>query len=210
MENLIIERYAETNLPTQHGVLRMIVFRNNQNDSEDIAMINGNIEGAHNVPVRVHSECLTSEVFGSLKCDCRDQLHFALDYIAQQKNGIVLYLRQEGRGIGLGNKIRAYSLQELGFDTVDANRHLGYDDDLRDYSIAVKMLEDLGVKSVRLLTNNPKKINGLTQGGIKVVDRQPIQMKATSYSEDYLITKANRSGHMIDVDKIMLEKKQLA
>lgn len=210
MENLIIERYAETNLPTQHGMLRMIVFRNNQNDSEDIAMINGNIEGARNVPVRVHSECLTSEVFGSLKCDCRDQLHFALDYIAQQKNGILLYLRQEGRGIGLGNKIRAYSLQELGLDTVDANRHLGYDDDLRDYSIAVKMLEDLGVKSIRLLTNNPKKINGLTQGGIEVVGRQPIQMKATSYSEDYLITKANRSGHMIDVDKIMLEKKQFA
>ena len=210
MKNLVVSRYAETNLPTSHGLLNMIVYRNNINQQEDIAMVQGDVAGMENVPVRIHSECLTSEVFGSLKCDCRDQLNYALDYISGIPRGVVLYLRQEGRGIGLGNKIRAYALQEMGLDTVEANNHLGFDDDLRDYSIAVQMLKDLGVKSIELITNNPNKIKGLRNGGIEVIDRLPIQMEPTIYSEDYLLTKANKSGHLLDKEKIRKSIKQYA
>ena len=210
MKNLVVSRYAETNLPTSHGLLNMLVYRNNINQQEDIAMVQGDVAGMENVPMRIHSECLTSEVFGSLKCDCRDQLNYALDYISGIPRGVVLYLRQEGRGIGLGNKIRAYALQEMGLDTVEANNHLGFDDDLRDYSIAVQMLKDLGVKSIELITNNPNKIKGLRNGGIEVIDRLPIQMEPTIYSEDYLLTKANKSGHLLDKEKIRKSIKQYA
>jgi GTP cyclohydrolase II len=173
-------------------------------------MISGDVEGRSDVPVRIHSECMTSEVFGSLKCDCKDQLNYALDTISEEGFGILLYLRQEGRGIGLGNKIRAYALQEMGLDTVDANRHLGFDDDLRDYRVAAKMLKDLNVKSVRLMTNNPNKIIGLRDNGIAVLERKPIQMQATVYSEDYMRTKAERSGHLIDVEKIRVPQLETA
>lgn len=210
MKDLTVTRYAETNLPTSHGMLNMVVYHNNNNHHEDIAMVHGDVMGVENVPVRIHSECLTSEVFGSLKCDCRDQLHYALDFISGIPHGIVLYLRQEGRGIGLGNKIRAYSLQEMGLDTVEANNHLGFDDDLRDYSIAIEILKDLGIRSVELITNNPNKINALQNGGIQVVDRLPVQMEATIFSENYLLTKANKSGHLLDKEKIRKSVKQYA
>ena len=205
MGKTVVSRYAETKLPTIHGLLKMVVYQNNLNNNEDIAIINGDVRGAEAVPVRIHSECITSEVFGSLKCDCNDQLNYALDYVANAPRGIVLYLRQEGRGIGLGNKIRAYSLQEKGLDTVDANRHLGFDDDLRDYSIANEILKELGVKSVELFTNNPRKIYALENGGIHVVRRRSIQMKPTTFSADYLITKARKSGHLIDIGIIERE-----
>ena len=202
MKKCIVNRYAESNIPTVHGMLRMVVYHNNLNDNEDIAIINGDVSYADNVPVRIHSECITSEVFGSLKCDCKDQLNYALDYIASVPRGVVVYLRQEGRGIGLGNKIRAYALQERGMDTVEANIHLGFDDDLRDYSVAAEIIKDLKIRSIELFTNNPKKIEGLKAGGIRVARRMPIQMTPTTYNADYLMTKAKRSGHIIDIDLI--------
>jgi GTP cyclohydrolase II/3,4-dihydroxy 2-butanone 4-phosphate synthase/GTP cyclohydrolase II len=210
MKSCKIFRYAESNIPTIHGVLKMVVYHNNLNDNEDIAVINGNVSGAENVPVRIHSECITSEVFGSLKCDCRDQLNYALDYIAGVSRGVVVYLRQEGRGIGLGNKIRAYALQEQGLDTVEANVHLGFDDDLRDYCIAVQILKDLEIESIELFTNNPKKIAGLEEGGIKIARRKPIQMTPTAYNAEYLITKARRSGHYIDIDLVKRKENKIA
>jgi GTP cyclohydrolase II len=196
MENYY--RYSETNLPTRFGNLKMIVYRNSVNDIETIAMVAGEVEGQENVPVRMHSECMTSEVFGSLKCDCKDQLDYALEYISQQQSGIVIYLRQEGRGIGLGNKIKAYALQEQGFDTVEANTHLGFDDDLRDYDAAIAILKELGVASIELFTNNPKKLESLQDAGIKIKKRRAIEMEPNKYSGPYLLTKVNKSGHLID------------
>ena len=157
------------------------------------------------MPVRIHSECLTSEVLGSLKCDCREQLHSALEYINEKGRGMVLYMRQEGRGIGLGNKIRAYALQEIGYDTVEANHRLGFPDDLRRYDIAAAMLKILGVKSVELLTNNPKKIRGLEEHGIQILRRIPLEMTPNPVNRFYLYTKAKKSGHLLHVEKPELE-----
>ena len=190
--------YSETNLPTNHGVFRLVVFHNNIDNKEHLALIQGNPGDGENIPVRVHSECLTSEVLGSLKCDCKEQLDSALQYIAEQWRGIILYLRQEGRGMGLGNKIRAYSLQEQGFDTVQANQHLGYPDDLRQYDAAAGMLKILGVKSVQLLTNNPRKISGLQEYGIEVKKRIPIEIKPNPINAFYLQTKAEKSWHILN------------
>jgi len=191
--------YSETNLPTHHGVFRLIVFHNNIDKKEHLALIRGNLQNGENIPVRIHSECLTSEVLGSLKCDCKEQLDTALQYIAEQGRGIVLYLRQEGRGLGLGNKIRAYSLQEQGFDTVQANQHLGFPDDLRRYDVAAGMLKSVGVSSVQLITNNPKKISGLQEYGIEVKKRIPIVMKPNPINAFYLQTKAQKSGHLLNL-----------
>lgn len=191
--------YSETNLPTHHGIFRLIVFHNNIDNKEHLALIRGNLENGENIPVRIHSECLTSEVLGSLKCDCKEQLDTALQYIAEQGRGIVMYLRQEGRGLGLGNKIRAYSLQELGFDTVQANQHLGFPDDLRRYDVAAGMLKSLGVSSVQLITNNPKKISGLQEYGIEVKKRIPIVIKPNPINAFYLHTKAQKSGHLLNL-----------
>jgi len=190
--------YSETNLPTRHGIFRLVVFHNNIDNKEHLALIRGNLGDGENIPLRMHSECLTSEVLGSLKCDCKEQLDTALNYIAHEGRGILLYLRQEGRGLGLGNKIRAYSLQELGFDTVQANQHLGFPDDLRRYDVAAGMLETLGVKSVQLLTNNPKKVSGLQEYGIEVKKRVPIEIKPNPINEFYLKTKAQKSGHLLN------------
>jgi len=195
----LLERYAEAELPTSRGTFHTIVFRERRNGREHVALVMGAVAGKEGVPVRVHSECLTSEVFGSLKCDCRQQLDRALDLIAQNGTGIALYLRQEGRGIGLGNKIRAYALQAKGADTFDANRLLGFPDDLRTYDVAAEMLRALGVLSVDLITNNPLKIAGLVDEGIPVRRRIPSRTQHNPHNVDYLRTKRERSGHLIEL-----------
>jgi GTP cyclohydrolase II/3,4-dihydroxy 2-butanone 4-phosphate synthase/GTP cyclohydrolase II len=194
-----LELFAESQLPTERGQFRMVVFRERKTGKEHVAMVKGEVHGKEGVPVRVHSECLTSEVFGSLRCDCRAQLDRALDFINQQGCGVVLYLRQEGRGIGLGNKIRAYQLQqEQGLDTVEANLKLGFADDLRRYDAAAEMLRALGVESVDLITNNPLKIAGLVEEGIPVRRRIPSRTLTNPLNVDYLKTKRDRSGHLIE------------
>ncbi len=192
--------YSQANLPTLYGNFKVAVFRNNIDKKEHLALIKGTVDDGEPVLVRMHSECLTSEVLGSLKCDCREQLQSALQYIAEQGRGLVLYLRQEGRGIGLGDKIRAYALQELGFDTVEANHHLGFPDDLRRYDIAAAMLHLLGVQRVRLLTNNPKKIKGLEEQGIEIVERVPLEIPPNPINKFYLQTKAEKSGHLLHLE----------
>jgi len=195
----LLDRYSETDLPTIRGTFHLVVFREKKNGLEHVAMVRGDVSGLEGVPVRVHSECLTSEVFGSLKCDCRQQLDRALDFISQQGRGIVLYLRQEGRGIGLGNKIKAYALQQKGADTYDANRMLGFADDLRTYNVAAEMLRALGVRSVDLITNNPLKIAGLVEEGIPVRRRIPSRTEHNPHNLDYLRTKRERTGHLIEL-----------
>jgi GTP cyclohydrolase II len=191
--------YAETNLPTMHGEFKVVVFRTAEDNKEHLAIIKGDLADGQNIPVRLHSECLTSEVLGSLKCDCREQLHAAFQYLSDRERGIILYLRQEGRGIGLGNKIRAYALQEQGYDTVEANHILGFSDDLRRYDIAAAMLHTLGVKSIRLLTNNPKKISGIEEWGIEVKERIPVVIEPNPVNQNYLHTKSKKSGHLIEI-----------
>jgi GTP cyclohydrolase II len=192
---VIVEAVAP--VPTEHGTFLMHVFREDGDAREHIAMVRGDVTGRERVAVRVHSECMTSEVFHSLKCDCREQLHTALAEIARREEGIVLYLRQEGRGIGLANKIRAYALQAHGADTVDANRMLGLPDDARRYDMAAHMLEHLGVKSVRLMTNNPSKVDELRQLGVDVVDRIPHVISPTQHSASYLEAKRLRMHHAL-------------
>ncbi|MBK6910326.1 MAG: GTP cyclohydrolase II [bacterium] len=189
---------AEANLPTRFGDFRIVAFSPMPDGKEHIAMVRGEVRGASAVPTRVHSECLTGDVMGSLRCDCRDQLEAALEFMATQDQGIVIYLRQEGRGIGLANKLRAYVLQEQGLDTVDANHALGFDDDERDYRVAAEMLRALGVQSITLLSNNPKKIVGLEENGIAVVARRQHQQPSNKHNHHYLQTKARRSGHYLE------------
>ncbi len=191
-----IEAIAE--LPSRFGDFHIVAFSNNRDNKEHVAIIKGEIFDAEDVPVRLHSECLTGDVIGSLRCDCRDQLEAALKKIGKMDKGIVLYLRQEGRGIGLINKIRAYHLQDQGLDTVEANLALGFHDDERDYEIAAQMLQLLKVRSIQLMTNNPKKINQLTQYGIKVNGRIAHVLPSNEHNRFYLQTKAAKSGHMID------------
>ncbi len=191
-----IEAIAE--LPSRFGDFHIVAFSNNRDNKEHVAIIKGEVLGAEDIPVRLHSECLTGDVVGSLRCDCRDQLEAALKKIGEMDKGIVLYLRQEGRGIGLTNKIRAYSLQDQGLDTVEANLALGFRDDERDYAVAAHMLHSLKVKSIQLMTNNPKKIDQLTQHGVKVNGRLPHILPPNEHNIFYLKTKAAKSGHMID------------
>jgi GTP cyclohydrolase II len=194
-----LELYAEAPLPTERGSFRSLVFRDRRNGAEHVGMVLGDL--ADGVPaVRVHSECLTSEVFGSLKCDCRAQLDRALDYIAAQGRGALLYLRQEGRGIGLGNKIRAYALQAQGYDTYEANQALGFPDDLRRYDVAAEMLRLLGVRTVDLITNNPLKVTGLTEAGVAVRRRIPLPSPVNPHNVNYLMVKRERTGHLIQTD----------
>jgi GTP cyclohydrolase II len=193
-----VEAVAE--LPTRFGRFRIVGFWNNRDQKEHIALVHGDVLGAEQVMTRLHSECLTGDALGSLRCDCRDQLGFALRRIAAEPSGVLLYLRQEGRGIGLLNKIRAYALQDGGLDTVDANVALGFRDDERDYAVAAHMLASLTVRSVRLLTNNPRKLEELERYGIRVNGRVPHVIPANQYNRFYLETKATRSGHYIDFD----------
>lgn len=194
-----LERFSEADVPTERGVLRTIVFKDRRNGREHVALVVGQVAGKEGVPVRIHSECLTSEVFGSLKCDCRQQLDRALDFVTQAGLGVVLYLRQEGRGIGLGNKIKAYALQAKGLDTYEANRQLGFADDLRTYDIAAEMLRNLDVRSVDLITNNPLKIAGMVEEGIPVRRRIPSRTEHNPHNVDYLKTKRERTGHLIEL-----------
>jgi GTP cyclohydrolase II len=191
-----IARYAEAEMPSRFGPFRVVVYREHDSDKEHLAVIAGQVEGAKDLLIRVHSECLTGEAFHSLRCDCRDQLDLALERIQAAGNGAVLYLRQEGRGIGLGNKIRAYAKQDEGLDTVDANLALGFEDDQRGYQVAADMLRDLGVQSVALMTNNPRKVQGLENDGIEVTRREPHEVEPHEHNRDYLKTKQDRLGHL--------------
>ena len=186
---------AETTLPTTHGPLRVRAYRNESTGHEPIAILSETISSS-GVPVRVHDACFTSEVLGSIKCDCKEQLDFAISYI-QEHGGVVVYMHQEGRGIGLANKIAAYHLQENGVDTVDANRMLHLPDDAREYHDAVSILADIGIESIQLLTNNPRKIERLTDLGIIIDARIPIEMSASPESTGYLETKRVRMGHLL-------------
>jgi GTP cyclohydrolase II len=197
-DNLRVEIAGVAELPTRFGLFHIYAFYNNKDGKEHAALVRGTVEGAENVPVRIHSECLTGDVLGSLRCDCRDQLEAALMALGKMDNGILLYMRQEGRGIGLANKIRAYGLQEHGFDTVEANLALGFKDDEREYSIAAQMLKALNVGSINLMTNNPRKIEDISRHGIHVNGRIPHVMEPNKYNRFYLETKATKSGHIID------------
>ena len=190
---------AIADLPSRFGDFQVVAFYNNRDDKEHAAFVHGDVCDSENVPVRVHSECLTGDVIGSLRCDCRDQLEAALRRIGEMEKGILLYMRQEGRGIGFINKARAYGLQDHGYDTVDANLALGFRDDEREYSVAAHMLFSLRVKSIRLMTNNPRKIADLTRHGIVVTERIPHVIPPNPHNRFYLETKATRSGHLIDL-----------
>lgn len=200
-DNHICVRIASiADLPTRFGQFHIVAFWNNRDGKEHAALVRGDVTDAEDVPVRLHSECLTGDALGSLRCDCRDQLEAALTNIGKMERGIVLYLRQEGRGIGFLNKIRAYGLQDYGYDTVEANLALGFRDDERDYAVAAHMLMSLKVKSIRLMTNNPKKLAGLTQYGIRINGRIPHILPANPHNLFYLQTKAQKSGHLIDLN----------
>jgi GTP cyclohydrolase II len=198
-DHICVKIASIAELPTRFGDFHIVAFYNNKDGKEHAAIVKGDVTDSEDVIVRLHSECLTGDAFGSLRCDCRDQLEAALITIGKMEKGIVLYLRQEGRGIGLTNKIRAYGLQDYGMDTVEANLALGFRDDERDYAVAAHMLQSLKVKSIQLMTNNPKKINDLTKYGIKVNGRIPHVLPPNPYNEFYLRTKAEKSGHMIDL-----------
>jgi GTP cyclohydrolase II len=190
---------AVADLPTRIGPFRIVGFWNNRDGKEHVAMVHGDVVGGAEVPVRLHSECLTGDVMGSLRCDCRDQLTEGLRALLLQPCGVLLYLRQEGRGIGLINKIRAYALQQRGLDTVEANQALGFRDDERDYAVAAHMLKSLGIRSVRLITNNPEKIRQLGQYGVEVAGRIPHVIPPNEFNRFYLETKARRSGHLLEL-----------
>jgi len=196
-----VRRYAEANVPTEYGMFRFLVYREELGRGQvhdHVAVVRGDVAGEE-ILTRIHSECLTGEVFHSLKCDCRQQLDLAMRQIAEAGRGAVLYLRQEGRGIGLGDKIRAYALQERGIDTVDANQLLGLPVDLRRYDVAAFMCADLGIRSVALLTNNPLKVQQLRACGVPVVRRVPVTVPPNEHNRDYLVAKARRMGHQIDL-----------
>ena len=194
---LSVRRVAEANLPTMYGEFRIVAYENDLNPETHVAIVKGNPSPAVPTLVRVHSECLTGDVLGSLRCDCGGQIAAALCRIEQEGSGVVLYMRQEGRGIGLANKLRAYALQDSGLDTVEANHKLGFKADLRDYGIGAQILVDLGVRKMRLMTNNPTKIVGLEGYGLEVVERVPLELDACEYNADYMRTKKEKMGHLL-------------
>jgi len=195
----LIQRVADARLPTKFGEFFTIAYKSNVDPDEHIALVRGDISDHEPVLVRVHSECLTGDVFGSLRCDCGDQLTLAMEAIAAEGRGVFLYMRQEGRGVGLHNKIRAYALQDEGMDTVEANKALGFAPDLRDYGIGAQILADLGLRNIRLLTNNPRKVIGLESYGLKIVETVPLVARCNPYNIHYLKTKQNKLGHFLNM-----------
>jgi len=200
-EDICVKMIAVANLPSRFGDFQVVAFYNNHDKKEHAAFVHGDVCGKEDVSVRLHSECLTGDAIGSLRCDCRDQLEEALKQIGKMENGVLLYLRQEGRGIGFINKIKAYQLQDHGYDTVEANEALGFKSDERDYDIAAHMLRSLNIKSIKLMSNNPDKIKDLKMHGIKITGRIPVIIQPNEYNKFYLETKKNKSGHMLDGDQ---------
>jgi 3,4-dihydroxy 2-butanone 4-phosphate synthase/GTP cyclohydrolase II len=206
----LVHRVAEARIPTDFGEFTIIGYRNDVDRAEHVALVYGEIAGQPDVLVRMHSKCLTGDVFGSQRCDCGVQLHRAMELVAQEGRGAIVYLDQEGRGIGLLNKLKAYKLQEEGLDTVDANLKLGLPADLRDYGIGAQILVDLGLTSIRLLTNNPKKIVGLEEGyGLRVTDQIPIQHEPSDHNRDYLRAKRDRLGHLLHHQGLALDEEMI-
>ena len=195
-ENLI-EKVAEARLPTRHGKFKAIAYKSFVDQGEHIALSMGEWEPDEPVLVRIHSECLTGDVFGSIRCDCGEQIELALDIIAKEGTGVFLYMRQEGRGIGLHNKIKAYSLQDTGLDTIEANQTLGFEPDLRHYGVGAQILQDLGISRLRLLTNNPRKVAGLSGFDLEIVDRVPVEAPVNDENRRYMTTKKARMGHIL-------------
>ena len=193
----LVERFSEAKLPTEFGDFVIITYETKVGGQTHVALVKGDIRGKENVLVRVHSECLTGDAFASKRCDCGDQLHRAMQMVDNEGCGVILYMRQEGRGIGLANKIKAYHLQDHGLDTVDANIKLGFPPDLRDYGIGAQILVDLGIKTIRLMTNNPKKIIGLEGYGLRITERVPIEITALAENKNYLSVKRDKMGHLI-------------
>jgi GTP cyclohydrolase II len=205
MSTTNVSRRVTARIPTGAGEFQLYLYTNNQDDKEHLAFVFGDVEGCENVLVRVHSECFTGDVMGSRRCDCGEQLKQAMQQIALEGQGVLVYLRQEGRGIGLLDKLRAYNLQDLGYDTVEANLLLGHQADEREYSIAARILEDLKVCSIRLLTNNPSKINHLRDLGVTVVERVQLDPSVNAENLAYLLTKVQRMDHMFNLGPIPIQ-----
>jgi len=194
---ILVERIETVKMPTDYGEFDLVLYRSKVDGLNHLALVRGVVAGQKNVLVRVHSECLTGDVFGSRRCDCGPQLHQAMSQIAEAGRGVIVYMRQEGRGIGLAPKIKAYKLQEQGYDTVEANQKLGFGMDLREYGLGAQIIADLGLKTIRLLTNNPKKLVGLAGYGLKVVEQVPIRIKPNPHNAKYLKTKQQKMGHLL-------------
>ena len=205
MDLLEIKRMASARIPTAEGEYQLCLYANNRDDKEHLALVMGEVAGKKDLLVRVHSECFTGDVLGSRRCDCGEQLQRSMQMIAQEGEGVLIYLRQEGRGIGLLEKLRAYNLQDQGYDTVDANLALGHLVDERDYTLAARILQDLGVGSIRLLTNNPGKITRLTEEGVVVTERVPLESTVNADNAYYLFTKANRMNHLLNLSAFPFE-----
>jgi 3,4-dihydroxy 2-butanone 4-phosphate synthase/GTP cyclohydrolase II len=196
-----VHKVAETHLPTPFGEFKIMAFLNDLDQYEHLALVKGEVDGERETLVRVHSQCTTGDVFGSFRCDCGTQLQRAMEMVQEEGEGVILYMQQEGRGIGLANKIKAYALQDKGRDTVEANRDLGFEADLRDYGVGAQILAALGVRKIRLMTNNPRKIRGLEGYGLEIVGRVPIETEPKAENLKYLMTKCQKLGHLLKISE---------
>lgn len=205
MNDLSVKNMVSARIPTVQGEFVLRLYHTDADQKEHLALIMGDVSSKSEVLVRVHSECFTGDVIGSLRCDCGEQLSNAMEIIARQGEGVLIYLRQEGRGIGLLDKLRAYNLQDQGYDTVDANLILGHQADERDYTVAARILEDLGIRSVLLLTNNPSKIEKLEESGVPITDRVALESTVTANNADYLFTKVQRMNHLLQLQSLPID-----